>query len=100
MRRILTIQLTKLSYEYVSSRLLTDPIRVAYNHGRPVAFLGENIMQLGRGLLKHPLSLLSDSRLVVSVELQACRCELSVRDSHPAHTSMLTTRYVSFARST
>ena len=49
--------------------------RVAYNHSRPLAFVEDNILQLARGLLKHPLSKLSDSRFVVSVELMACRRE-------------------------
>lgn len=51
--------------------------RVSYNHARPVIFEHDNVMQLARGFLKHPLTTLDDSRFVVSVEYLACRRESS-----------------------
>jgi len=67
---------TRLRVSLFSIRLTR---RVAYNHSRPLAFVMDNILQLARGLLKHPLAKLSDSRFVVSVELMACRRESRLR---------------------
>lgn len=58
------IALHKLTYE------------MAYNHGRPLQMTDDgDTMALARRLLEHPLSRISDSRLVASSELLALRGE-------------------------
>lgn len=52
---------------------------MAFNLGRPALFGGEESIRLAREFLKHPLSIINDSRLVAACELLAkrCRCPLS-----------------------
>lgn len=49
--------------------------RMAYNHGRPLLMTDDDTLINARKLLSHPLSHLSDSRLVASCELLALRSE-------------------------
>ena len=74
--RLISVDQIGLRVGKALSRLIC---RVGYNHGRPIALMEDNILQLARGLLKHPLSKLSDSRFVVSVELIACRRKSTMR---------------------
>jgi hypothetical protein len=55
---------------------------MAYNHGRPLQMTDDHdTMALARKLLSHPLSRISDSRLVASSELLALRGEMMATDS-------------------
>jgi hypothetical protein len=47
---------------------------MAFNLGRPALFGGEESIRHAREFLKHPLSLINDSRLVAACELLAKRC--------------------------
>ncbi|GFZ52232.1 hypothetical protein JCM24511_10005 [Saitozyma sp. JCM 24511] len=49
---------------------------MAFNLGRPALFGGEESIRLAREFLKHPLSIINDSRLVAACELLAKRLVL------------------------
>ena len=67
----------KMSFELVELLRVTDA-RMAFNYGRPIIYMGRDLSKHARRLLDHPLTNLSDSRLIAAVEIHQLRGEYFV----------------------